>query len=316
MGKFLSLALSWHLGNLMSAKLGLPKSPRVSEAKRKRDRVSLEADKKANQAKTCSVSGCDKNRYGLYPYCRTHAKRYQRYGHPINALPTQGELRAIEGAIKDWLDNDYLTNKHERQAFKLNWAAGQQTIHNHPSFALPFYRLQGISGYTPKAKGWIILSHYFHRQDNSLSDAMLRYLAVRLWSEFKWITPQGSRKGFAKERNYFVNTWAGKFVLSKSGFSKTTRETKVIAWDRPWYISEYPRQSLPKPITETVTKTKTLDRVTAGSISRAIGDELGKAVEHALGTSWVSDYRLLQKASEALGLPHSNPSIQEHFKKY
>jgi len=294
-------------------KADLPRTLRKTETTKANNQRRLEANKKANKALTCSVAGCTKGRYDLYPYCWTHSRRYRREGHPTIELPRPAELRAIEGAIKDWLDHDCLTSDADRQAFKLNWSAGQQTIRNHPSFALPFYRLQGHSGYTQKAKAWVILSHYFHNQEHSLSDAMLRYMAVRLWAEFKWIMPEGSRKGFQKERHQFVNTRAGKFVLSNSGFTKTTTAEKVIAWERPWYISEDPRQNLPKPITETVTTEKPLDSWAAATIIRAIGEELRGAVEHALGTKWVSDYRLLQRASEALGLPHSTPSIQQHF---
>ncbi|MEQ8902261.1 MAG: hypothetical protein RID11_16630 [Roseovarius sp.] len=222
----------------------------------------------------------------------------------------------MEKAIKDWLANDCLTTKADREAFKRNWSAGQRIIRNHPSFALTYSQLEGHSGYTQKAKGWVILSHYFHKQGHSLSDAMLRYMAVRLWTEFKWRLPEGSRKGFQKERHQFVNTWAGKFVLSNAGFTKTTTEEKVIAWQRPWYVSENPRDNLPKPITETVTTTKARDSWAIATVVRAIGDELRAAVDHAMGPKWASDYRLLQRASEALGLPNSTPSIHQHFEQY
>ncbi|KNX39747.1 hypothetical protein ROTO_37160 [Roseovarius tolerans] len=302
----------------MAAKSGLKSTPRYkSETWKTKERASLAERKKANSGKLCSVSGCTKKRYDLYPYCWTHSRRYRRYGHPVIKLPTQGELRAIESAIKAWLDNDHLTTKADREAFKRNWSAGQQTIRNHPSFALPFSRLQGHSGYTQKSKGLVILSHYFHRQGHSLSDAMLRYMAVRLWTEFKWRMPEGSRKGFQKERHLFMNTWSGTFVLTNSGFARTTTEDRVIAWERPWYVSENPRDNLPKPITKSVTTKKALDRWSVATTIRAIGDELRGAVEHAMGTDWVSrDHRLLQKASEALGLPHSNPSIHQHFEQY
>jgi hypothetical protein len=296
------------------AKADLKKKPRRTEATKAKNRAELTANKKANKALTCSVSGCTKGRNDLYPYCLAHSKRYRKEGHPTLALPRLAELRSIETAIKEWLAEDYLTSKEDRQAFKRNWSAGQQLIRNHPSFALPFYRLEGHSGYTQKSKAWVILSHYFHKQGHSLSDAMIRYMAVRLWAEFKWVMPEGSRKGFQKERHQFVNTWAGRFVLSNSGFTKTTTEKKVIAWERPWYVSENPRDNLPKPITKTVTTTKTRDRWAMATVVRAIGYELRGAVDHAMGTKWVSDYRLLQRASEALGLPNSTPSIHKHFK--
>ncbi len=54
-------------------------------------------------------------------------------------------------------------------------------------------------GYTQKAKAWVILSNYVHREKNSLSDAMVRYMACRLWSEFLWQMPDGKR-GAAKTR--------------------------------------------------------------------------------------------------------------------
>lgn len=293
---------------------GLKFIPRYrSDTFKAKDNKSLADRKKANSGAPCSVSGCTKSRYDLYPYCWTHSRRYRRYGHPVLDLPTLGELRAVEGAIKAWLDKDHLITKADREAFKRNWSAGQQIIRNHPSFALPFHRLQGHSGYTRKSKGLIILSHYFHKQGHSLSDAMLRYMAVRLWTEFKWLMPEGSRKGFQKERHLFVNTWAGKFVFANSGFSKTTTKEQVIAWQRPWYVSENPRDNLPQPITKTVTTKKTLDLWVAATALRAIGDELRGAVEHAMGTDWASrDYRLLQRTSEALAL-NSKPSIHDHF---
>ncbi|QFS82295.1 hypothetical protein FIV09_05595 [Roseivivax sp. THAF197b] len=144
---------------------------------------------------------------------------------------------------------------------------------------------------------------------------MLRYMAIRLWAEFKWKMPEGSRKGFTKERDQFVNTLAGRFVLANSGFTKTTTEEKVIAWERPWYISENPRDNLSQPITETITKTKQLDLWRSATLVRAIGDELRLAVKHAMGSDWLSDYRLLVKATEALGLPLGGDSLTKHFQK-
>lgn len=296
-------------------KSALPRTRRKTEAHKKKIRRHLVASKAANKSLPCAVAGCTKNRHDLYPYCHGHSKRYRRSGHPTITLPTVGELRALEGALKDWLTTDYLISDADKKAFKRNWSAGQQVIRNHPSFALTYSQLEGHSGYTQKAKAWVILSHYFHKQGHSLSDAMLRYMAVRLWTEFKWIMPEGSRKGFQKERHLFVNTWAGKLVLSNAGFTKTTTEEKVIAWQRPWYISENPRDNLPKPITETVTTTKSRDTWAMATVVRAIGDELRGAVDHAMGPKWLSDYRLLQRAGEALGLPNSTPSIQHHFRK-
>lgn len=302
---------------MTAAKGGLEFHPRCrSKAGKTKDRRSLDLRKKINSAKFCSVSGCTKNRYDLYPYCVAHSRRYRRYGHPTIDLPRPAELRAVENAIKTWLEEDHLITKENREAFKKDWSAGQQIIRNHPSFALPFFQLQGHSGYTQKSRGLVILSHYFHKQRHSLSDAMLRYMAVRLWTEFKWEMPEGSRKGFGKERHLFVNTWAGRFVFSNSGFSKTVTEEKVIAWERPWYISENPMHNLPEPITKTVTTKKTLGRWVVATALRAIGDELRGAVEHAMGTRWVSqDYRLFEKTSEALGLPNSIPRIHDHFRK-
>ncbi|WP_157769943.1 hypothetical protein [Ruegeria profundi] len=156
-------------------------------------------------------------------------------------------------------------------------------------------------GYTQKAKAWVILSNYVHRQGNSLSDAMVRYMACRMWSEFHWQMPEGKR-GAAKARNFFVDTWAGKFVLAHSGFTKTKTTEKIIRWAKPWYISDDPVQNEPRPIKEKVTKKVTINRFKAGPIVRAIGKELQSAVDHAMGKAWCSDHRLLEKAHEALGL--------------
>jgi len=300
-----------------SAKGGLEVRQKHTEYVKAKARVSLAERKRVNSSKPCAVSGCDRNREDLYPYCLKHTRRYRNSGHPvIDIQPRPHELRAVEDAIKEWLDKDHLTTKADREAFKHNWSAGQRTIHHHPSYALPFSRLEGRSGYTQKAKGWVILSHYFHRQGNSLSDAMLRYMAVRLWTEFKWRLPEGSRKGLQAERQQFVNTWAGKFVFQNSGFYKTVTEQKVIAWERPWYVSENPRDNLPKPITETVTTKKTMTAWCSATAVRAIGDELRVAVEQAMGTHWVSrDHRLLHRAGEALDLPNSTPSIHQHFEQ-
>jgi len=274
---------------------------RSEESKRLRD-IKRNAYAKANKAKPCSVSGCTHERYNLSCYCRGHFQKYRRTGRAVGEIPTQGELRAIEKAIQGWLVEDHLIDERSQRGFKLSWGTAQNRIRKNPAFALPFYRLEGNSGYTAQAKGWIILSHYFHRQGHSLSDAMIRYMAVRLWAEFKWQMPEGKR-GFTRERNHFVNTWAGYFVLRNSGFSKTTSEERVIGWQRPWFVSENPRDNLPVPITERVSKTVYLTNFKAGPIVRAIGKELGAAVDHAMGTTWASDHRLLARTCEALGLP-------------
>lgn len=142
-------------------------------------------------------------------------------------------------------------------------------------------------------------------------------MAIRIWAEFKWTMPEGSRKRFTAERNRFVDTGAGRFVLSNSGFTKATTEEKVIAWERPWYVSDNPGENLPRPITETITKTKTLDLWRSASLVRAVGGELRTAIQHAMGSDWLSDYRLLSKASEALGLPQSDDTsgLNRHFQK-
>lgn len=274
-----------------------------SEASREYRNIKRKQYQASNTDQVCSVSGCGRARHSLSTYCHTHSVRYRRYGRPVGDLPTQGELRALEGAVRAWLTDDLLTTDIERNSFKINWSSAQRSIRNHPSFAVPFFRLEGVSGYTRQAKGWVILSHYFHRQNNSLSDAMLRYMAVRLWAEFKWQMPNG-KTGFKKERNFFVDTWSGYFVLRNSDFSKTTTEEKVIGWEKPWYISDDPRQNIPKRITERVEKKVTLQDYKAGPIVRAIGTELRTTVERALGNQWISDHRLLQKASEALGHTH------------
>ncbi|WP_170545256.1 hypothetical protein [Ruegeria arenilitoris] len=217
-------------------------------------------------------------------------------------MPTQGELRSLEASIKAWLEEDYLTTDFAKRSFKSSWGSAQRTITHNPAFALPFFRLEGNMGYTQKAKAWVILSNYVHRERNLLSDAMVRYMACRLWSEFLWKMPDGKR-GAVKTRNFFVDTWAGKFVLANSGFSKTKTEDKIIRWEKPWYVSDDPVQNRPRPITEKVTKKVTVNRFKAGPIVRAIGKELHEAVEHAMGKAWFSDHRLLEKAHEALGLP-------------
>ena len=131
---------------------------------------------------------------------------------------------------------------------------------------------------------------------------MLRQMACRLWAEFKWQMPPG-KKGFERERNFFVDTWAGYFVLRNSGFSKTTTEEKIIGWDKPWYISDNPKENRYRQIKERETKIVRLSDHKAGPIVRAIGKELRSAVDHAMGTKWVSDHRLLERAFLALKLP-------------
>lgn len=282
----------------------LPKTP--SHYRKEKSRAARYSDLLRRAAigdtKPCPVPGCTENREGVATYCHTHRYRYRRYAVPIGDLPTQSELRALEGALRDWLSTDLLTTDTEKKGFKLNWGSAQRTIHAHSSFAIPFFRLEGISGYTQEAKGWIILSHYFHRQRNSLSDAMLRQMACRLWAEFKWQMPPG-KKGFEKERSFFVDTWAGYFVLRNSGFSKTTTQEKVVGHERLWYISDGPNASRYRPIKERETKIVHLSDFKAGPIVRAIGKELRSAVDYAMGTKRISDHRLLQRAREALALP-------------
>ncbi|WP_425051161.1 hypothetical protein [Psychromarinibacter sp. S121] len=256
-----------------------------------------------NRDKPCAITGCDNPRHNLSTYCLKHRKRHRIYGRPTGDLPTQRELRAIEGAIRDWLEHDHLSTESDRKGFKAAWGSAQQTIRNQPSFALPFFRLEGHEGFTRQAKGWVILSHYFHRQGNSLSNAMLRQMACRLWAEFHWQMPEG-RRGFRRERNHFVDTWAGYFVLRNSGFSKTKTEERIIGWQKPWYVSDDPRHNQPIPITETTEKTVTLSHYKAGPIVRAIGKELREAVDRAMGSSWASDHRLLSRTAEAPGLPN------------
>ncbi|SNS32270.1 hypothetical protein SAMN05421757_101852 [Tropicimonas sediminicola] len=274
-----------------------------SEASIRQRRNKLISDKATNSSKPCVISGCDRHRYCVSTYCNTHAQRYRRYGRAKGPLPTEGELRSIEGAFKEWLDQDHLATDQQRQAFKLAWASGQKTITTNPAFALPFFRLEGNEGFTRQAKGWVILSHYFHVQRHSLSDAMLRLMAVRVWTEFFWQMPEG-RRGLTKERNYFVHTWAGYYVLRNSGFTKSKTEEKIIGWERPWYISDDPARNRPKPITEKTIKKVGLTPFKAGPIVRAIGKELQGAVDHAMGTTWINDARLLKRAADALGQPH------------
>ncbi len=276
-----------------------------SKASREALRQRRIAYQTENQAKKCAVLGCDKHRLKVSSYCRGHYQRNRRYGHPTGRLPTQSELRSIEGAIKVWLEDDYLTTDFAKRSFKSTWGSAQRTITHNPAFALPFIRLEGDMGYTQKAKAWVILSNYVHREKNSLSDAMVRYMACRLWSEFLWQMPNG-KGGAVKARNHFVNTWAGKFVLANSGFTKTTTEEKVIRWEKPWYVSDDAVQNRPRPITEQVTTKVTLNPFKAGPIVRAIGKELHDAVDHAMGKAWCSDHRLLEKAHEALGLSFKN----------
>lgn len=282
----------------------LPSTPRHHRSERSRAASvsNLHTRNELNRLKPCSVTECTTHRDGVSVYCHTHRYRYRRYAMPVGDLPLQTELRSLEGAIRDWLQADLLTTEQDKKGFKLNWGSAQRTIHAHPSFAIPFFRLEGISGYTQEAKGWIILSHYFHRQGNSLSDAMLRQMACRLWAELKWQMPPG-KKGFEKERNYFVDTWAGYFVLRNSGFSKTTTEEKTVGWERRWYISDDPHASRYQPIKETETKVVRLSDHKAGPIVRAIGKELRSAIDYAMGTKWISDHRLIEKAREALSLP-------------
>lgn len=290
----------------------LPKTPRHqrSAASYAARYAAMAARVEINAERPCGVPGCTQRRDGVSTYCHTHYYRSRRYGRPVGDLPRQSELRALEGALRDWLEADHLITDTDKKAFRMNWASAQRTIHQHPSFALPFYRLEGISGYTREAKGWIILSHYFHRQGHSLSDAMLRQMACRLWAEFKWEMPPG-KTGYRRERNSFVDTWAGYFVLRNSGFSKTTTEEKIIRWEKPWYISDDPDENRYRPVKERYEKTVYLTDHKAGPIVRAIGKELREAVEHAMGSQYASDYRLLTRAREALGLPTSfHPAIE------
>ncbi|NRP12595.1 hypothetical protein XMD517_001364 [Aliiroseovarius sp. xm-d-517] len=297
--------------NVMTKKPNLPVTfGGRSAASREYRNQKREAYAAENKRKVCSISNCDRQRYNLSTYCLDHNKRYRRYGRAIGNLPTQSQLQAIEGAIRDWFEGDYLTTDFDRKKFKASWGSAQRTIRNHPSFALPFYRLEGHEGFTQQAKGWVILSHYYHRQNNSLSDAMVRYMACRLWSEFLWEMPEGKRK-FKREKDHFVNTWAGYFVLRNSGFSKTKTEETIIGWKKPWYISDDPRQNLPIPITKKTEKKVYISDFKAGPIVRAIGKELNQAVEHAIGKNWVSDHRLLSRTVEALGLTHLTPSNQK-----
>ncbi|WP_188720442.1 hypothetical protein [Actibacterium pelagium] len=128
---------------------------------------------------------------------------------------------------------------------------------------------------------------------------MLRYMAVRLWAGLRFQQPPG-KPNRAKELTYFVNTHTGKFVSANSGFSKTTTEQQIIGWERPYIISSIESENAARPITDTVTKKVRLSHNSRAGINRAIGAEVRSAVEHAMGTKWVSNHTLLANASDAL----------------
>ena len=264
-----------------------------------KDNARIKTRQEANKHLSCSCSGCSGTRNSLSIYCYNHRERYRRYGHPTLKVPTKKELRALEGVIQDWLENVHLRKPIEREGFKKLWGSAVVRLRKSPRYAVTFSVLEGCSGYTAKTKACVLLSWYQHKKRKPLGAAMLRYMAVRLWAVIYFKSPQG-KYNYIKELDYFVNTWAGKFVLSHSGFSKTKTEQKIIGWERPSFISSLEKENRPRPITERVSKKVRLSPNSAAGIARAIGVELKAAVEYAMGTRWFTDSTLLANAHTAL----------------
>jgi hypothetical protein len=164
--------------------------------------------------------------------------------------------------------------------------------------------LEGDMRYKQTTKAKIILAWYHHKRGKPLGALMLRYMAVRLWVELRFQMPPGKTQ-VNREKNYLTNTIAGRYGVNEANVSKVTTEEKIIGWERPWYVSHSASENRPKPITEKVTKRVTLPEQRKASIGRAVGAELRKAVEQAIGKHWFTDSELMARATAALPHPHS-----------
>lgn len=245
------------------------------------------------------MSGCFKARHSLSIYCRNHRKRRDLEGHPTIPLPTYQELTTLENTIKDWLETEYVGVNITRDGFKKIWGSALVKLRQPRSHAIPFFQLEGTSGLTQRSKGSVILAWYDHRNGQPLGAAMLRYMAVMLWASLRFTFPDG-KKNFTKERNFFVNTRTGKFVLHHSGFHKVKTERTIIGWQDD-LLSFGPGGTLRKtPIVETTTKKQPLRDCKAAPVSRAIGALIKDAVEFALGPQWFAKETLRAKATIAL----------------
>ncbi|MDW4548257.1 hypothetical protein R5H32_02700 [Defluviimonas sp. D31] len=205
----------------------------------------------------------------------------------------------MEDAIRDWLEHDYVGVSITREGFKKLWGSALQRLRKSPSHAIPFFRLEGVSGFTQRSKAEVLLAWYHHRNGKPLGAAMLRYMAVRLWANLKFTLPDG-KNNLAKERDYFVATQAGKFVLHHSGFCKSKTERNIIGWQEDFLSSFSDGSPRHIPIVETTTKKVRLKDTKAAPISRAIGAELRDAVEYALGPLWYTNGALRDRAALAL----------------
>ncbi len=264
-----------------------------------KDNYRIQSRLEANKKRYCSCDDCLNMRDNLSIYCRYHRDRYRRHGHPTLKAPNQSQLKALEDVIKDWLENDNLLTTFEKESFKKSWGTSVIQLRKSPKYAMPFFTLEGMSGYTAQTKAFILLSWYYHKQGKPIGAAMLRYMAIRLWSQLNFKMGQG-KKNYAKELHYFVNTLAGKFVIHHAGFSKEKSDYKIVGWDEPSFLSSIEKHKSSKPITERTVKRVGLPNNKAAGIARAIGAEIRLSVEHAMGNQWFNNSNLLAKAIKAL----------------
>lgn len=268
--------------------------PRPESASR-----TLRARREANEKLTCVCPSCTKNRGGLSIYCVYHYQRYRRNGCLTDDLPNASELRVLEGVIRDWITTRYLATEADQRGFKALWSSALSGISKSQRYAVSYSTLEGVSGFTSKTKGSILLSWYQHRAGQPLGAALLRYLAVRLWAELKFTLPPG-KTNLAKERHHLVATVAGKFVIRNSGFSKSRTVEKIVGWQRDYMAPNVGEVRKMTPIKEIEIKNVCLTPLRSAPIARAIGSELRVAAEHVLGPSWSTDSVLKDMAENAL----------------
>jgi len=160
--------------------------------------------------------------------------------------------------------------------------------------------------YKGPTKAKIVLAWYHHKRGKPLGALMLRYMTMRLWVELTFQMPPG-RSDVTKQKNQQANLLAGRYTLNQAEISKETTVDKIVGYKKPWYVSHVASENVPKAIIEKTTKKVSINNARRAAISRSIGIELKKAVEHAIGNRWLSDSELLARATKALEPTLVNP---------
>lgn len=268
----------------------------VRNAEKARQKVAF------NQTLMCTCKGCTEDRYRMYPYCFTHTRRSVLYGSPDGRVPSHDELMTLDGLIIKWIENNY-TTQADKRLFKLQWANAQKALSQPRSYAKHYGFFTGQMKLKRNDKAKYFLAGYQHRKGLSFSPALIRWMSVRLFAELFFEMPRG-KKNFTKERRAYYNLIAGKYVFSKSGYTKKVVTQEVVGWEKSIFAPSFGQALKMIPIKETKTKWKTVDLVKSSATVKVVGWYLEQAISETIGTAFLSDYELLQAAQDALGVQH------------